>query len=280
MSYVRVATANLLHGRSLVDGLVDSVRMTSAITSLGADVVALQEVDRNQARSGDSDQTAAIAAAFGGEASFRFVPAIIGEPGGRWIAAGPSDPHSGHDLASTDDLPAAYGIGLITRLPVEAWHVVCLPAAPVKSPIMMPGSRRLMLLADEPRVALIAVLPAGVAPFRTVATTHLSFVPGWNVRQLQTVLSAVAALPGPHVILGDLNLPARAVRAVLAITRRNRQWTSLAAVATYPGPGPRIQFDHVLADRTLELASPATAVTMAISDHRALVADFVTSTSP
>ncbi len=254
--------------------------MTSAITELGADVVALQEVDRNQTRSGDIDQTATIAAAFAGEGeghvSYRFVPAIIGEPGGSWIAAGPADPLSGHDLASTDGLPAAYGIGLITRLPVEAWHVVRLPAAPVKSPIMIPGSRRLMLLPDEPRVAVIAVLPEGVAPFRTVATTHLSFVPGWNVRQLRTLLHAVDALPGPRLILGDLNLPARVVRVVASTHRRSRTWTALASVATYPGPEPRVQFDHILADPSLEVVSPATAVAMAISDHRALVVDLAT----
>lgn len=276
MSYVRIATANLLHGRSLADGVVDPVRMTAAITDLGADVVALQEVDRNQSRSGNFDQTAAIAMAFAATpenpVSYRFVPTIIGEPGGRWIAAGPTDPHSGDDLASTEGLPAAYGIGLVTRFPVEAWHVVRLPAAPVKSPIMMPGTRRLVLLPDEPRVAVVAVLRAGVAPFRTVATTHLSFVPGWNIRQLRTLLGAIDALPGPRVILGDLNLPARAVQAVLS-ARRSSRWSSVTGVATYPGPEPRIQFDHVLSDVPLVVTAPARAVAMAISDHRALVVD-------
>lgn len=270
--YVRIATVNLLHGRSLTDGLVDTGRMSRAVHDLGASLVGLQEVDRNQHRSGNLDQTAAIASAMAtvtGGASYRFVPAIVGEPGARWTAAGPTDPLSGHDLESADGFAPAYGIGMISLLPVDSWHVVRLTAAPVRSPILLPGTRRPMLLPDEPRVALVAVLPDGAAPFRTIATTHLSFVPGWNLRQLRRVLRALASLPGPRVLLGDLNLP----HAV--VSRGSRGWTSLAQTPTYPGPDPRIQFDHILTDTaSLTAGSSSRAVAMAISDHRALVTDF------
>lgn len=269
---MRIATVNLLHGRSLTDGLVDTERMIRAVGELGASVVGLQEVDRNQKRSGNVDQTAVLArsmATGSGHVSYRFVPAIVGEPGARWSAAAHADPLSGHDLETGDALPAAYGIGLISLLPVESWHVIRLPAAPVRSPILLPGTRRPMMLPDEPRAALIAVLPDGVAPFRTVATTHLSFVPGWNVGQLRRVLRALAELPGPRVLLGDLNLP----RAV--VSRSSRRWTSLAAVPTYPRTDPRIQFDHVMTDATsVMVGSSSRAVAMTISDHRALVTDF------
>jgi endonuclease/exonuclease/phosphatase family metal-dependent hydrolase len=272
VSYVRVATANLLHGRSLADGLVDNVRMGAAIAELDADVVALQEVDRNQTRSGVVDQTATVAAVIDRNSSYRFAPAIVGVPGGDWTAATATDACSGQDLAPTNSLPAAYGIGLVTRLPVERWEVIRLPAAPVRSPIMMPGTRRLILLPDEPRVAVVAVLAAGAAPFRTVAATHLSFVPGWNARQLRTVLSALERLPGPRLLLGDLNLPRWSVTATLA-TRRRSTWHSLAKVATFPGSSPRVQFDHIVADDRLAPVAPARAVAMSISDHRALVVD-------
>jgi endonuclease/exonuclease/phosphatase family metal-dependent hydrolase len=271
MSSVRVATANLLHGRSLTDGLVDTARMVAAISDLDVDVVALQEVDRNQARSGTVDQTTAIATAWGEGVSFRFAPAIIGEPGGSWRAATPSDDLSGHDLPAPDG-SAAYGIGLVTRLPVERWEILRLPAAPVRSPIMLPGSRRLILLPDEPRVCVVAVVPEGTAPFRIVASTHLSFVPGWNVRQLRQVLRALLRFPGPHLLLGDLNLPAWSVRASVR-ARRGTQWVSLAKVPTFPGPEPRVQFDHILAHGPVIAASRGQANAMAISDHRALVVD-------
>lgn len=268
---MRIASVNLLHGRSLTDGLVDTERMVRAVGELGASLIGLQEVDRNQHRSGNVDQTAVIAASMATVAdhvSYRFVPAIVGEPGARWTAAAHDDPLSGHDLASGDGLRAAYGIGLISLLPVDSWHVIRLPAAPVRSPILLPGTRRPMLLPDEPRVALVAVLRDGVAPFRTVATTHLSFVPGWNLRQLRRVFHALGGLPGPRVLLGDMNLP----HAV--VSRSSRRWTSLAAVPTYPGPDPRIQFDHVLTDAaSVAAGASSSAVLMAISDHRALVTD-------
>lgn len=270
---MRIATVNLLHGRSLTDGLVDNERMIRAVGDLGASVVGLQEVDRNQHRSGNLDQTAVIARSMATgpkEVNYRFVPAIVGEPGGRWTAASHADALSGHDLESGDALPAAYGIGLISLLPVDSWHVIRLPAVPVRSPILLPGTRRPMLLPDEPRAALVAVLRNGVAPFRTVATTHLSFVPGWNVRQLRRVLRALAELPGPRVLLGDLNLP----RAV--VSRTSRGWTSLASLPTYPGADPKIQFDHVLTDApSAPVRSSSRSVAMTISDHRALVTDIL-----
>ena len=58
---MRLATFNLLHGRSLTDGLVDPDRLAAAVTALDADVLALQEVDRDQSRSGNLDLTAIAA---------------------------------------------------------------------------------------------------------------------------------------------------------------------------------------------------------------------------
>lgn len=272
---MRVATANLLHGRSLTDGLVDTARMCAAIADLDADVVGLQEVDRFQPRSGGVDQTKEIAAHLSelgsGPVSFRFVPAIIGVPGERWTPATENDPHSGHELAQQTKLPPSYGIGLITRHPVEEWHVVNLRHAPVKSPILMPGSRRPILLSDEPRRAVAAVLAPNVAPFRTVATAHLSFVPGWNIRQLRFLLRALMTLPGPHLLLGDLNLPGIAIEKAVG-------WKSLVRTPTYPVTGPKIQFDHLLTDDPRIVArATGRAVAMTISDHQALVADLVES---
>ncbi len=40
---MRLATFNLLHGRSLADGLVDPARLTAAVAALDADVLALQD---------------------------------------------------------------------------------------------------------------------------------------------------------------------------------------------------------------------------------------------
>lgn len=66
---MRVATYNVQHGRR-TDGRVDVDRLVAACAGLGADVLALQEVDRLVPRSGRRDLGAEIAAASGGALAF------------------------------------------------------------------------------------------------------------------------------------------------------------------------------------------------------------------
>ena len=48
----------------------------------------------------------------------------------------------------------------------------------------------------------------------TIANTHLSFVPGWNRWQLRRLTCDLRGIPGPHILMGDLNMaPATAARA-------------------------------------------------------------------
>jgi endonuclease/exonuclease/phosphatase family metal-dependent hydrolase len=252
---VRLATFNLLHGRSLSDGNVHAGRVAAAVADLDADVLGLQEVDRAQPRSGLLDLTAIAADALGAPAH-RFAAAVVGTPGEAW-----------QPWRSTDDNDhPLYGIALVSRWPVLRWQITQLPAAPIRSPVYAPKTG-LLLLKDEPRVLLAAVVDTPHGPM-TVATTHLSFVPGWNVRQLRTAVRALRALPAPRVLLGDLNLPGGPVRAFTG-------WRTLARLPTYPSPSPRAQLDHILADprgaerlgRVVQVRTPHAAV----SDHRPLV---------
>ncbi|HEU4422593.1 MAG TPA: endonuclease/exonuclease/phosphatase family protein [Pilimelia sp.] len=255
---MRLATFNVMHGRSLHDGRVDAARFTEAIAGLDADVLALQEVDRGQSRSGHLDLTALAAQALGAPA-YRFAAALVGTPGERFRA-----------LVGDDDggREPAFGVGLVTRWPVRSWHVTRLTGAPVRSPILAGGpGGRLMLLRDEPRVVLAAVIEGPAGPF-TAATTHLSFVPGWNVGQLRRTVRALRLLPGPRVLLGDLNMPGRLAALVSG-------WLPLARCATYPAPWPQLQLDHLLLDRRGGAAWPpvvaASAPPLPLSDHRPLV---------
>ena len=256
---MRLASFNVLHGRSLVDGAVSTARLVEACTSLEADVLALQEIDRNQARSGGVDQTAAVAEGMGA-AAWRFEPALVGEPGATWRAAAEED-----DPASTE---AGYGVGLVSRWPVRAWHVVRLRAAKVKAPVAVPGGRgRFILLPDEPRVALAAEVDAPNGPL-LVATTHLSFVPGWNLVQLRRVTGALAGFGLPCVLLGDLNVPG-------SLPARTSGWRALAQVKTFPGAKPSLQIDHALGHGLLPVVGAVSAPELPLSDHRALVLDFL-----
>ena len=234
-------------------------RLVDACGSLEADVLALQEIDRNQPRSGGVDQTAAVAGGTGARA-WRFEPALVGEPGATWRAATDED----HPAA----VEAGYGVGLVSRLPVRAWHVVRLRAAKVRAPVAVPGGRgRFVLLPDEPRVVLAGEIETRSGPL-VVATTHLSFVPGWNVVQLRKVTRALGALGLPCVLLGDLNVPG-------SLPARATGWRALASVKTFPGSNPSMQIDHALGHGLLPVVEAATARELPLSDHRALILDFL-----
>jgi endonuclease/exonuclease/phosphatase family metal-dependent hydrolase len=230
---VRLATFNLFSGRSLQDGRADAETLAEAVRSLGADVLAMQEVDRHQPRSGGVDQ-AAVAAAAMGATELRFVPLVRGTPGTTGWQPVPPEPGDGDPT---------YGIALATRGRVEAWRVLRLGRARGRYPIMLPTNPpRLVWIPDEPRAAVVAVL---AEPRMTIAATHLSFVPGVNVVQLRRLRGG---------------LPARVLG-----------WRALAAGATFPSPAPRLQIDHVLADAVPVGAEHSPVITqLPLSDHRAL----------
>jgi endonuclease/exonuclease/phosphatase family metal-dependent hydrolase len=249
---VRIGTFNILHGRSPEDDRVDVERLAAAVKSLDVDVLGLQEVDRDQPRSMGADLTAVAAAAMGAP-EHQFVAALAGTPGGTWMAAtGDEQPGS-----------ATYGIALLSRYPVVSWRVVRLPALRSRVPLWFKGSRRPVLVHDEPRVAVAAVLDGPFGQF-TVCTTHLSFVPGWNVWQLRRLLGSLAGTREPLVLLGDLNMEPPLVVRVSGLR-------PLAAAATFPADAPVRQLDHVLARGQLRATGPAEALRLPLSDHRALV---------
>ena len=128
---------------------------------------------------------------------------------------------------------------------------------------MAAGTRGPILVRDEPRVALSAVIDAPSGRL-TVCTTHLSFVPGWNRRQLRQVMASLVDHPDPLVVLGDLNMTSRP--AV-----RTSTMTSLATEPTFPVGRPTRQLDHLLVRGPISASGPAEAVRLPLSDHRALV---------
>ena len=257
---MRLATFNLLGGRSVAHGRVEEDELRSAATSLDADVVVLQEVDQGQPRSHRTDQTAVVADALGA-GSWRFLPTLHGTPGDAWTAAA-------GDGSGQQPPGPAYGIGLVSRYPATAWAVRRFKPAPVGLPLLVPG-QGLMHVDDEPRAALAARVETPDGPL-TVVGTHLSFVPGWNVAQLRELVRWAGTLPGPRVLLGDLNLPGRAVGL-------STRWTRVARVATYPSWNPRVQFDHVLLEPGTGLTVTAThRLRMPVSDHCALAVDLGT----
>jgi endonuclease/exonuclease/phosphatase family metal-dependent hydrolase len=250
MIRLRVATWNVrtCRTRDPDPDRVDLDGTAATLRSIDADVVALQEIDREHERSGGVDQARALGELLG--MRWWFLPALLGAapgPGG-WSRAEPGRDPGG----------PAYGIALLSRLEPRSVTPVALPHPEG------PG---------EPRVALIARIDLDGGPL-TVGATHLSFLPRSGIAQLRWLERRLEAEPAPRLLLGDLNLWLPMVRLM-----SRGGWRPLARGSTFPNrpPGSRgrsVQIDHVLAsggDRVRVRRSRVAAGP--ISDHRALVVD-------
>jgi endonuclease/exonuclease/phosphatase family metal-dependent hydrolase len=211
---IRVATWNIRHGAPRPMALAGAAR---ALTDVH--VLALQEVDVGDPRSGAVDQVAVVADALGMASVF------------------------GRSIVSRRK--GDYGNALLVRGDLVAEHL----------PLAEPD--------EQDRSALLArVDVAGTV--LSVATTHLSTRRASAGRQLGAVLDALEAMPEPRLLLGDLN------RSWCSV-RRERRVRFVRAGRTFHARFPWKQIDHV------GLAGASVARTevrrMAVSDHRALVAD-------
>ena len=151
-------------------------RSTALSQSINTELIALQEVDVHQDRSGDGNQIKEFAASIGAQ-YWAFAPAMYGTPGERWR---PIEETIIFDQSSVIPKSAMYGIGMISKIPVKKWHRVNLGKAPLGLPLLVAGDKRprMIYVSDEPRLALVAELENG----STVATTHLSFVPVYKAK--------------------------------------------------------------------------------------------------
>jgi endonuclease/exonuclease/phosphatase family metal-dependent hydrolase len=119
---------------------------------------------------------------------------------------------------------------------------------------------------QELRTAILArvALPALEL---TVACTHLHHRPrGAALPQLKALLVAMRARPGPHLLLGDLNLAPEHAEPVI----REAGFTPVLSDFTSPRRAPREQIDWVAFDgpfavERVEVRQPL------VSDHLALV---------
>ncbi|MEE6294559.1 endonuclease/exonuclease/phosphatase family protein [Georgenia wangjunii] len=256
MSALRVLTLNLQHGRSADRDAhaPDAASLAAALAGLEADVVALQEVDKGQARSSRVDQTRVVAEALGMPWA-RFAAEFAGNERGLRRRPRPAHVPDG----------SGYGVALLSRYPVTSWHVRPLRPGPMRVPRRTGagwGVAGRYVRVDPARVCLAAVLATPAGPL-SVAVTHLSVDVPTARRQLAESAWALRTLPGPHVLLGDLNLTGPDAEAATGMSR-------LAVADTFTARRPRRQIDHVLGGPGVRAAGPAEVRRLAISDHLAL----------
>lgn len=266
---MRVISWNLLHGQKIPptnsqDWQAEVVSAAKKIADeLQPNFIALQEVDYFQSRSNLTNQTKLVAQSMQLK-YWAYLPTLIGTPGEKW--------RSVKDLknsiiteSSIDKNPkASYGIALATNWPIKKLYVKKLGRSIIGMPLLIPKDDgkgvRFIYVKDEPRVALIAELENGY----TIATTHLSFVPGVNVFQLNKLSSYLKKLPGLALLTGDLNLPAN-------LPSKFSGFKSLISQATYPSWKPKIQFDYIMLRKSklksVSSIKPIKSTATGISDH-------------
>lgn len=238
---MRVVTFNAQHG--WVGGEPAGVAQVSdAVAALDADLVALQEVDVGDPRSGGVDQPAAVAAAIGGTSTF----AAQREGGTTGVA-----------LVARGSITDVDVLRFVSRRGPKRDR-------PVSVPLVRPARRAIVL-------ARATVGPLSVS----VTSAHLDLVRPVSHGQLERVVAALAARPGPRLLLGDLN--------------RRSGWVgpTCAAVGldlladdtpTHPVSSPVRRIDHLATSGLV--VSRVEVVQLAVSDHRALVVDLDTAQEP
>ena len=257
---LRILSWNILHGEQIppVGKLSIEQWKNNLITSsteisqnLKPDFIGLQEVDLNQSRSANLNQTKLIAGTMGLK-YWAFIPTLIGTPGEKWIKVDEKNPPiissnlSTHSLSEgrSNSAPTSYGVGFATNQPIKKIHYKYLGRSMVGMPLLIPkegkSGAKFIYVQDEPRVALIAELENGL----TITTTHLSFAPGVNIYQLGKLTNFLKTIPGKHILTGDLNLPGDLPSKLSSVTGG---WSSLIKQSTYPSWKPKIQFDYLLA---------------------------------
>lgn len=170
---MRVVSFNIHHGTVGRRGPVDPEQLGQVCASFEADIIALQEVDRDTYRTGRADLASVAAGACG-------MAHVFGAS--RWFPGG------------------RYGNAILARGTITAAVATRLPKVP---------AQRFWL---EQRTALEAsVTVDGRALW--VVCTHLSVPKDQNAVQLDWLQRHLRGRPRPQVVVGDLNRPASLVAA-------------------------------------------------------------------
>jgi endonuclease/exonuclease/phosphatase family metal-dependent hydrolase len=135
-----------------------------------------------------------------------------------------------------------YGNALLVRGELTDVEVLALPHAPDR----------------EPRVAVL-----GRGAGLSIACVHLG-LQGDAVPQLPRVIDALCERPGPHLLIGDLNLEFEVVDVA--------PLTLVEPPPTFPAHWPRRRIDHV-AVGGLRVSRVAALPEQAVSDHLPLLVE-------
>ena len=234
---VTVLVYNIHAGKDAA-GSENLARVAELVRSTGADLVLLQEVDRNTQRSGPTDQPATLARLTGYSVAF-----------GRTISFQGGD----------------FGLALLSRWPIRRDTLVPLT-------VTAPPSRTVE--GREQRGVLLAVVDAPGGPL-AVLDTHLDHTGEdlWRVQEIATVLGVarMAEKQGmPLLIGGDLNArPESAIHEQLRNAGFRDAWDGCGTgdAMTFPASAPDRRIDYLYVAGGVRCQSAQVLPSQA-SDHR------------
>lgn len=237
---LRVLVYNIHAGRDA--GGVDNLeRVAALVTAVDADLVLLQEVDRNTVRSGGVDQLAELARRTGLHGSFG---------------------------KSLDYQGGEYGIAVLSRWPITAREILPLRVDP---PQERAGG------SVEPRIAMIVETRTPSGPIRVV-NTHLdaSREDVHRLQEVATLLAAVEDLSSTTVLVGgDFNAePGSAVYARMGGAGLRDAWLECGrgGALTFPAGEPVKRIDYLLFEKPTTCRT-ASVLESTASDHRPLLVE-------
>jgi endonuclease/exonuclease/phosphatase family metal-dependent hydrolase len=230
---MRLGTFNIKNGLC-ADGFCDPDILVGACRGLRADVLALQEVDREAPRSLRADQAAVVAEHC--DLTGLYAPARRLREGGEY----------GNALLATGEISDVEHVPLPVQPGREARAAVIARVGVDNTPLSVAATHLQNRRGRAPKTA-------------DEAEEQLA--------QLEVVLDALARRPRPRVLLGDLNVLPEVAEPALAAAG----YEVADSEPTVHVGAPKVRLDYVAVDGLTIVGSEV--VDTKVSDHRALVVE-------
>lgn len=237
-----------------------------ALGRTGADVIAFEEVDRRQGRSGWVDQP-------------RLIARVLASLGYRWWHFAPAYNGSA-SLAHLPTHPAwsqwapGFGVMLVAKERPRRWKVANLGRGPwqwVKRESGLAGR----VFGGYPRMGQKRVLLSADFGEVAVGVTHLELDMDTARAQLQRAWDLTRSLAPTAMLTGDFNMRQEQVCAEL-----DSGSEYAGGVSTFPATNPTFCIDHLIHTPAVHGSAQVRSKQLPVSDHAALIVDLPALQSP
>lgn len=247
---IKVMSFNIAHGRG-TDDVVDLERIAKVIEASDADIVGLQEVDRNRQRSGYADQAMRLSERLSME--FAYGPNMEEKPDGAETAV------------------RQYGNAVLSRYPIKSAANHPLTCVPVQGD------------PNEPRGVQEVKVDAEGIEF-TFFNTHLAKKEEELPVSIEEIMELLKSCTQPFVLTGDFNAPPwdeeirKMGRFAKSVFLEKGEPLTVAHPPSFHAdkveeePEPAARIDYIFISDGFSVKDSGVIETV-VSDHRPIVAD-------